>query len=247
MARQLAVLLLLLPTVARAERPELITDRPDFTESAAAVPPRYVQAELGAQATLTDGQQVLEAPALLLRTGVVRNVELRVGAPSAVVTWAEGQDGAETDVGSLQLGAKLMLPGEGGAAGLLPFVDLPVRASHYDSVGVGVGLKAVWAVDLGPRLGLGGNLGAQLSGLGAEDVDVAWHALGSLSLGISLSERLGTFVEVFTLLDEADWQVYGHTGLTLAVTRWLQLDLHGGMLLDTPATGFVGVGAALLF
>ena len=246
MARQLAVLLLLLPTVARAEPPELITDRPDFTESAAAVPPRYVQAELGAVATLTEGQQVLEAPALLLRVGVLRDVELRVGAPSAVVTWAEGQDGADTDVGPLQLGAKLMLPGDGGAAGLLPFVDLPVRASHYDSVGVGVGLKAVWAVDLGPRLGLGGNLGAQLSWLGAEDAEVAWHALGSLSLGISLTDWLGMFAEVYSLFDEADLQVYGHSGLTFAVARWLQLDLHGAVLLDTPASGLVGAGAAIL-
>lgn len=242
----LAVAVLLLPTPAIGESPPLITDRPDFTESSAAVPPGHVQVELGAAVELAEESTALEAPALLVRTGLFKNVELRVGAPSVLASWVDGED-TDTDVGSLTLGTKLVLPRGSNAVGLLPFATLPVRSRHYDEVGVSVGLKAVWSVELSQRLGLGGNFGVEVSGLGAEDpVEVAWQGLGSLSLGIRLTETLGTFVEGYALFDEGQVDPYAQTGLTYSPLPRLQLDLHGGMLIDDPVVGIVGAGASLI-
>lgn len=244
MGRGLVALGLLGWGVAHADVPDLITDRPDFTESSAAVPPRWVQAELGAQLTLSDAVRELAAPALLLRVGVIRNVELRVGAPSAVVTWADGE--RDTTPGALELGAKLVLPGEGGAAGVLPYVSLPVRAGDHESVGVAAGIKGVWSVDLADNLGLGGNVGMELAGLSG-DADVTWNGLGSLSLGLGLTERLGSFVELFWLFDRHTLQAFAQTGLTFSVLARLQLDVHGALMLEAPASGHIGAGAAIIF
>jgi len=63
------------------EAPELITDRPDQTESSATVPTGYAQIEMGWQ-HLEEERADLETdilPQTLLRYGLVENLEFRLG------------------------------------------------------------------------------------------------------------------------------------------------------------------------
>jgi hypothetical protein len=245
-ASVLALALVLPVSSAGAEEPELVTDRPDFTESSVAVTPGHVQAELGMEASLGGAERELVFPALLLRVGVARHLELRVGAPSATVTWTDGAPDAEASVAPLELGAKLATPvGSSGDIGVMPYVSLPVRASQYDTDGVSVGLKGLWSVDLTSRLSLGGNVGVELLGLG---VETGWEASASLSLGIGLTGRLGTFVELYGLFDAEEARPYAQTGLTYSLLDNLQLDLYGAVLLDDgPGQGVLGTGASVIF
>jgi hypothetical protein len=242
----MTLFLMLAPTLALAESPELVTDRPDFTESASSVPVGFVQTEMGVSASLSDPADEIMLPALLLRVGVARNLELRVGAPSATVTWRAGQE-AEITSAPLELGAKYTVSLGPAAAGVLPYVALPVQSIQYDTDGVTAGLKGVWSLEMTDRLGLGGNAGVELAGLGA-DGGVAWEASLSLSLDISLTERLGTFVEVYSLFGADSVEPYGQTGLVYLLMHNVQLDVFGALLLDEqPVSGQLGMGASLLF
>lgn len=226
--------------------PQLVTDRPDFTESASAVPPWRVQTELGVELDLAEEGHALALPALLARVGVVDGVELRVGVPGVVVAWPDGD--ADASAGELELGAKWVWDlGQGAAAGLLPFVRLPVEGEAYDASGVSLGLTFVWSTELSDRLALGGNLGLTVTGLGAEAVDVDHELVASLALGIGLTERLGTFVESYVDFVGDDVLPVVDTGLTYLVTRRVQLDLYVGLRLDDPVGGYLGSGAAILW
>jgi hypothetical protein len=226
----------------------LITDRPDFTESSAAVSPWHVQAEFGTSFDVGDRDWSIEFPALLLRVGVVKNIELRLGAPVVSLAKQATPDvDMETELGDLELGVKLVLPfGEESAVGLLPFVTLPVMTGDYDSRGVGVGLRGVWSTELSSRLSLGGNLGVLFSGIGAEEQSVEPEYIASLSLGISLTDRLGTFVESYGIFSERSAQPVLNTGLTYLLLPNLQLDAHAGLGLND-VRGYLGAGASVLW
>jgi len=238
-------LLLLAGTHAKAELPPLVTDRPDFTESATSLPWGHAQLELGVVAGFQSGQQDLSLPGLLARIGLGRSFELRVAAPSVSWVFAEGEE-AQLQTLPMAVGAKWVHKTEAGVVGLMPMVTLPVERDQYDSVGVELAMTMIWTLDLSERLSLTGNATAGLSGLGADQGEVDWRAAASLSLGIGLTDRLGTFLELYGLFDSASAQPFAQTGVTLLVTPRLQIDLHGGVLLDDPTLGSVGCGLALL-
>ncbi len=248
---QLSLLLgtLLSPLVAHGqpgETPPLITDRPDFTESSAAVPPLRLQAELGAEFSWPEGTRELSLPNLLLRFGLVKGIELRAGTPSLKVAWDDSADG-QLSSGGLTLGAKLVTPlGERYAIGILPFVVLPLLAGEYDSEGVQAGALLVGSIDLGEQFGLGWNAGVNFQRLGAQSSDTVSEFLASLSLGISLTDKLGIFVEVFSTFTSEEARPVLDTGLTYLVMPHLQLDTYFGMQLNDLPHGFFGLGFSVL-
>ncbi|HEY7600208.1 MAG TPA: hypothetical protein VH741_09800, partial [Candidatus Limnocylindrales bacterium] len=95
--------------------PDLVTDRPDQTESAEVVPVGTLQVELGALFTRdeTGGERidVLEGPGSLVRWGLSPRFELRFGWPGWIESEVESA-GARHDrsgAGDPELGAKLEL------------------------------------------------------------------------------------------------------------------------------------------
>ena len=80
--RDFFILLGLATAVAAQEPAELVTDRPDQTESAIVVPQGTFQAELGASYEREDegGERIeaTQAPGTLLRYGLVPRLELRL-------------------------------------------------------------------------------------------------------------------------------------------------------------------------
>ena len=99
-------LVLLVPVgtgVARAQSPDMVTDRPDQTESAAVVPRGLLQVETGylfARDGDVDGYAV---PGTLFRIGLGGRLELRIGHVGIV--GGAGRHGA----GDSELGAKINL------------------------------------------------------------------------------------------------------------------------------------------
>ena len=245
----LAILLALPPPLGAQGSPEeaLVTDRPDFTESAVTVGGGRVQAEAGA--TLTDlsrGDEELTLGELLVRAGLGDAVELRLGIGS--VARLESAGLAERGLVDPSLGVKLRLPAQLAAAipgnpdlaalvaASLPVGEEPFREPHAQPE---VKVAAGW--QLRPRLSLGANVGW---GYRSEEGRQFGEGLASLALGVELAERLGAYGEVYGLWPAGgEGGEFADAGVTWLVTPDLQLDARLGWELGG-GESFVGAGLA---
>ena len=228
---------------ASAQSPELVTDRPDQTESATVVPRGLLQVETGYLFTRDDAVDSHAAPGTLFRIGLGGRTELRLG--HAGVLGTEGRRGA----GDSELGTKInLIPRAAGwrpELAILGGLSLPTGDSRFSSGGADPSLLVAFSHELAPRLSLGYNAGA------------AWESspdppgrdalmVYSLALGIGVTGRLGAFLEVFgdrQVADEAAAGVSADAGLTLLLTEIVQLDFSIGRGLRGPADDlFVGTG-----
>ena len=228
---------------ASAQSPELVTDRPDQTESATVVPRGLLQVETGYLFTRKGDVDSHAAPGTLFRIGLGGRTELRLG--HAGVMGTEGRRGA----GDGELGAKFnLIPQADGwrpELAVLGGLSLPTGDSRFSSGGADPSLLVAFTHDLTPRLALGYNAGAAWE----STPDAPGHdafMVYSLALGIGVTGRLGAFLEVFgdrQLTDEATAGVSADAGLTLLLTEIVQLDFSVGRGLRGPADDlFVGTG-----
>ena len=249
--RALGVLLLGAATLAGtgeagAQTAELVTDRPDQTESATVVPRGLLQVETGYRFTRDGGAGGHAGPGTLLRVGLGGRTELRLG--HAGVVGGEGRRGA----GDSELGAKInLIPRADGwrpELALLGGLSLPTGDHGFSSDGADPSFLIAFAHELRPRLALGYNAGAAWES-SPDRPDRDAFIVYSLALGVSLTDRLGTFLEIF-----GDRQLTGPVasrtsvdgGLTFLLTEVLQLDFSVGRGLGAAADDlFVGTGLSL--
>lgn len=260
-----------LPAAAQEEAdrpppPELVTDRPDATESAATVPRGLWQLETGALfSTESAGRvevEVIEAPGTLLRIGLTRSLELRLGWAGWVETELDpaprrfGGDGVD-GAGDAEVGAKLSLWDEAGRrpqAALLASVSVPVGDEGISSERYDPSLLGAFSWTLTDRLSLGTNFGVRWETEPSPTGDETFANLAaSAALGIGLTPRLGAFVELFGSepLESAPGvpggaAVSADGGFTWLVRPNLQLDLFAGAgITDEADDSFVGAGLSV--
>jgi hypothetical protein len=225
---------------------ELVTDRPDQTESAAVVAPGFVQLETGVDAAVEGGDPRAETTAFgstLVRAGVVEGLELRLGWGG----WERTEEGGAADEGAAdaELGLKVRLWEARGArpqAALLAGVSLPVGERGRSSERHDPALRLAFAHDLPAGAALGYNLGlAWSSEPGDAGAETSARLEYTATLGFGLSERVGAFVELFgdapvdAPAGAAGPAHAADAGLTLLVTPRLQLDLAAGAGLSAEA------------
>lgn len=243
---------------AAADDAELVTDRPDQTESAIVVPAGTLQVELGGLLTVDetggDRLEIVEGPGTLVRWGLSSRWELRLAWPGAIdaeLRHATGRDrlsgagdpelGAKAELAALDRGASLDLA-------LLAHVTLPAGDDEVGSPRADPSVRLLGAHELGERIGLGWNAGYETASF--EDAAGRVHTLGrfvyTAALGFDLAPRWGAFVELFGDLPASDPAPAAHSldgGVTFALTPRLQLDLAAGLDLDGDAPDrFVGIG-----
>ena len=250
------------------KQPELVTDRPDFTESAVVVPRRSVQVEGGVTVERTGGVVARHAGELLVRLGVARAAELRVGLNSYTSTLRTPGGGPHPHgLEDASVSVKLVLVSEARARGLVP--TLGVLGGTTLATGTGdvretaltpeAKLLAQW--DLPAGWGLSGNLNA--SSARCDDPACTstrpdgtvrvrrrrGEVVASLSADHPLGARLGGYAEVFGGRPAvgAGWQ-YANAGLTFAAAPLVQLDARVGRGLGgTRRDYFVGAGVSERF
>lgn len=232
---------------------DLVTDRPDQTESPLAVAPGYVQLELGWSYVEAGTVRLHSLPGTLARIGLARGLEARLGFAGwrhLEVSEAEATQG----VGPLGLGVKgELLRGEGlkPAVALLGEVLLPTAAEGLGPTRVDPAVRLALAHELGEVVSVGYNVGvAWLSERSeARESRTFSQGLYTLSLGFALGRRVGAFAEAFGTVPLSDESFAAHLvdgGFTLLVLPNLQLDLSAGVGLDSDADDwFVGAGASL--
>jgi hypothetical protein len=232
-------------------------DRPDFTNGPGLTAPRHLQIEGGYTFARTGPEKASSLGELLLRYALDDRWEARLGLNS--------YDWIDTGV-----------PGERRISGFEdPFVEVKVRLNdaeaEHRSPGVpAMGLLLQTTVPVGARaltgdvwqpaatLAFGWELSADWSldgNLGyayAADGDRRFsQTFASLSAGVSISDRLGGFLEGYVLSREsADGSAthYADAGLTWLLSNDLALDIRAGAGLDRPRPNwFAGLGASVRF
>ena len=244
-----AFLLLAVPTFGLAQESELVTDRPDFTESASVPGAGRVQVEGGWTVEGEDDARAHSLGELLVRIGLGDRFEARIEP----VTWISADDGAGGEVSGLDdagIGFKGMLfdaapPGRPAAA-ILVGTSLPTGDEEIGEEGWQPEARLALGWDLSELWSLGANAGWGRPQEGGERFD---QALASVALGRSLGSRLGAFLELYGLAPasadgdaDAAWL---DGGLTLGLGPDAQLDVREGAGLTEAASDWLfGLGFA---
>ena len=243
MVKLLSIQIFFLFFCALAFSQEMITDRPDFTESAIVVPRKSVQIEMGAGFQVIKDVDELSYPNILARIGLHDHFELRLGLPGwSSLTVADQSNTFFQDVyveGKMQLTPNdVVLPMAIILAVTAPTGDKAVSTGESD-----FGVKYAVAYDVAERVGLGANVG--LFSMGGEESRTL-SGLASVSVGVSATERIGLFFEAFAEMPEdASWAPMFDAGVTFLVTPLLQFDVSFGLGLNESATDqFIGLGAS---
>ena len=246
----LAALLLTACATARTAPPAglgpIVTDRPDFTESAEVVAPGHAQLEGGYTVSGEGAAHAHSLGELLLRVGVVPRTELRLTSGYAVAT-ASGD--AEHGLEDASVGAKLSLlaspRGALPAFSLIAATTVPSGATAFRATHATPELKAVlaWELPRGTALGVNVNAARPADPRGRYTAH-AWSA----TLGHDLAGPVGAYAELFALAESRDAREvrWANAGLTWAVNDAFQLDARAGARVSAgEGRGFfVGVGAA---
>jgi hypothetical protein len=244
MATRAELFATLLAVVVSAQQAELVTDRPDFTESAVVVPADSLQLEGGATwLDGSEGSELLSGPELLLRWGIAESVELRLVAPDRL--WDSAADGIDgfTDVA---VGAKFQLArgAAGWDAALIAIAYLPTGDIGLTSDAVDPVVAVAVARDVSPNWSLGAQVTTAWPTI---DEDRRLAAGATVVLGAGLGERVGTFIELAAeRLEDEPTGILLHHGYTFAMTPTVQLDLHAAAGLNDAAPDLLlGAGFAV--
>lgn len=245
-----------------ATLPEMVTDRPDFTESASVVARGHLQLEAGYTFTRDRGDEGVRRdhayPEALLRIGLTDRVELRAGQSFLTTRTAPligRPPDQRTGAGDLYLGTKLRLAGQRAGRPELALIAQATLPTGADDVGAArtlPGLNLVYAWEIVPEQL---SLAASTQGNLAVDAgDEGYLELTqSLSLGYSFTDRVGAFAEWFASFPagrragvSAAHSVDG--GFTVKLGAGLQWDVRVGAGLTRSADGFfAGSGIAVRY
>jgi len=237
---------------ARSELGELVTDRPDITESSNVVGRGVWQIESGVgferDGEGDAGERSLAAPMALARIGLSQRLELRIGADGYVSSQAvAGGVPRSSGLSDLTLGVKYVLAEDarGFGVSVIPFVSVPSGSAAFSSGGYDPTIKLTWARDLPHGFGLSGNFnyssvtegerfnqGEAMASLG-HDLGGGWAGFWEL-YGATALERDGS----------AAWLV--DTGITHPLGGNAQFDVSVGRGLNRAAPNwFLGIGFSM--
>lgn len=245
-------------TVCAQATPDLVTDRPDQTESSVVVPPRFVQVESGVTHTGIEDFTVTEALGTLVRIGLMERLELRIGFDG----WISDEIADSEGIGDSELGIKYFLTEENGwipESAILAGVCIPTaktisEGDRYDDdlecSCRGASVRWAGSYTLTERLSAGVNLAASWDC--EKDADGDRTTITSMPyaavLGVSLTERLGGFIEFFGEASVDPGSAPANLidgGFTYLIADNLQLDLAGGAgMTDVAEDWFVGAGVS---
>lgn len=253
--KRILLLLLLVFFIYEGYAQELITDRPDQTESSSVVPLHRAQIESGFawenKKTENFKHSFITVNSTLLRYGILENMEIRVGMEYLYdhyknlnrnkITNADG-------IGPLYAGFKIKLIEEKGyvpeiafiGAIILPFMADEEFKTPYSSTSY----RFAFSHTFSEKVSLGYNLGAEWDG----ETAVPGY-IYSVALGIGLTDKLGTFIESYgTFFENGHQEHLADAGFTYLLEQNLQLDLSAGIgLNEDPIDYFVSFGFSYLF
>jgi len=229
----------------------LTTDRPDFTESTSIVPRGHFQIEGGTTVARIEDVDSTAFGELLVRIGTGERWETRIGVGS--YSRVETPFGDVSGLEDPSVGIKFRFTGDSGDLGpgqpevaLIVLTSIPEGDEELTDDEWVPEAKLALAWGLTERLSLSSNVNYAY----AVDGDDRLHQIGAtLSGGISITDRLGSFLEWYGFSEETNDGPSTHYvdgGVTWLINNDLQVDARVGTgLNDADPDWFVGVGAGV--
>ena len=211
--------------------PEMITDRPDATESPNTVPKGMIQVETGAFYESFDENdfksEVYGFNTTLVRYGLLSNLELRLGWNFEEVQFSVGGEKLDpvlSGFSPLLAGVKVEVAEANGwmpEIGLLGHLYLPISAAtDYRPETTGVDFRFSFAHTLSEKSSFAYNLGAQWM----DDSPEAAYVY-TVVYGLSVSESIGVYAELYgDLPEDNSANHFWDTGITYLIQNNIQLD-----------------------
>jgi hypothetical protein len=216
--------------------PELVTDRPDQTESSAVVPVKSLQIETGFiwenDESDTYKHSTIVYNSTLLRYGLLDRMELRLGlgyVSDKVKIKNTDTVNTTSGVTPLYTGFKVYITKENGWMPEIAFLGglvIPAFAKEeFKAPNSAPTMRFAFSHTLSERFSLGYNLGAEWYGENA--VPEYYY---SLALGFTINDFMGTYIEGFGFIPEKGTAKHLiDAGFTFLVLSNLQLDISGGL------------------
>lgn len=231
--------------------PELVTDRPDKTESASVVPAGWLQIETGFEFSSEkfDYNSELNSTNIagtLFRFGVVDKLELRMGGTFLTEKIkTTGVEKKTNGLADLMLGAKYSFVNEYPSIpdiALLFHLFLPVGGEEFKPSKTEPQAVISIAKSLTDFISLGTNIGRQYN-----SSDEKINYLYTITAGFSLSEKIGSFIEIYSeLYPSAKPFISFGAGFTYLLLSNLQLDISGGNgLFHNSKFWYLGTGLSI--
>jgi len=251
LASTLVLALCLGPMLAAAGEP-LQPNRPGQADPPTVLAPGVAYIESGFTFMReTEGDpdtDTLTVPELELRLGMHERIELQLFADGLVREWRDG-DGNSTGVSDLELDARVSLweqeswrPATAVDFGL----SFPTGSGFATSDGYDPEVEILYAWDFAERWNLTGNFDFASETQGEDDSSRHFIFRPEFALGLTISERLGTFIEYYGVIEESAPDQHSiDGGFTFLVNDDLQLDVSAGAGLNDAAPDFfVAAGVA---
>ena len=205
----------------------IVTDRPDQTESSLTVSRCNFQIESGVSIASNNSVKSTLLPSTLLRYGVFDGVELRfVFQNESSEIDLEGVNKKTTGFSDLEIGTKIQLLKKENVNTEIAFIShliIPTAKTGLTTSNFGVINKISISHALSEKIGLGYNIGYDL-------VEKQSALTYSLALGISISEKVGAYIEPFgAWAEQNQFDSNFDLGVTYLIKPNFQLDLSYGV------------------
>ena len=224
---------------------EIVTDRPDQTESSSAIEKGSLQIESGiligfTEDNLSSKTQIL-APTTLFRYGIFKGIELRVLNQFESVNERDLSE-KTSGMSDLELGTKINLLNKENINTEIAFIShiiLPTGSTNLTNDNIGINNKLSISHELSHALSLGYNVGYVYFGEGNGDF------LYSVAFGVSVTKQLGFYLEPFGSIVEFNRHESNFdAGITYLIKNNIQLDFSFGTGINQ-TMNYLSVGCSI--
>jgi len=241
---------------------DILTDRPDQTESPVTLSKGFFQTEIGGSyekdKTISSfggaiNTTSISVPSILLRYGISNNVELRLGGEFISEKFEQDlqtipqptQNNTESGLAPVSLGTKIKMFEESGARPEMAFLfslgipfdtDGPFQSEYVSSE-----FRLAAAHTLSERFSLSYNLGGTWDGNLPDRTGIY-----TLAFGAGLTSRLSAFAEIYGFLTQGETPDHRFDGgFTYLFAKNVQADVSGGIgITEKSPDFFVGAGVS---
>jgi hypothetical protein len=231
--------------------PDLITDRPDKTESALVVPKGALQIESGVEyfndRSIEHSElSLLSLAATLFRYGLLDKLELRLGGAYLSQEMKSGNISSDVNgLSDFMIGAKYEFIRDHHTIpdiGLMLHFFLPVGAEAFKPDKTEPQAILSVSKSLSEYLDVGTNLGVHYNS--SEEEAFYFYTIAA---GIGITEKFGSFVELYSELPpNSSPQFMAGAGFTYLLQHNLQFDIYGGNgLFNNSKVWYFGAGISI--
>ncbi len=224
------ILVSFLLLISKVFSQEIITDRPDQTESSITVGKNNFQIESGALYLKSDDSNSFFGPSTLLRYGITNGIELRfVSQYESTKIGLDGSDIKYSGFNDLEFGTKIQFLRKDDLnteIAFLSHVIIPTAKENLTSNHIGIVNKLSISHAISDKIGLGYNIGYDYVGRQSS-------LTYSLALGFQLSNSLGFYIEPYGEWGESNnYESNFDVGFYYLVNDNFQLDASYGVGLN---------------